>query len=273
MVRINTLLSALVLFSLSCLVNSEEINYLIVEDIAEPFQIANDGQSKGGIVSDIVDQIFADSSYTVKHRSLPLNRLYSVIESGELKNWITYDAKVWSSLKQWRQLVNEPLFPVNHTYLTCQKEPLLQINSADDIKQQRIAVIKGFDYPGLRELSKRSQLELVPVSNYVQGISLAALSRVNGFVEMDLRVRYTLKTASIDQTCLQFVDMSPIIPAYSIYLSTDKNDASGVNGFAKKRIKELKKSGFITEVLKRYTSPHTRLPANSSAGLLKAEQG
>lgn len=273
MVRINTLLSALVLFSLSCLVNSEEINYLIVEDIAEPFQIANDGQSKGGIVSEIVDEIFAGSSYTVKHRALPLNRLYTVIESKDLKNWIIYDAKVWNVLKQWRQLVDEPLFPVSHSYLTCRNTPSTQINSVNDIKQQRIAVIKGFDYPELSELSKKSQLELISVSNYVQGINLAALSRVDGFVEMDLRMRFTIKTASINHPCLQFVDMSPIIPAYSIYLSTDKNDASGVNGFAKKRIKELKKSGFITEVLKRYTSPHTRLPANSSAGLLKAEQG
>ena len=273
MVRIITLLSALGLYSLSGLVFCEEVNYLIVEEIAEPFQIASNGQSKGGVVSDIIDEVFKGSPYTVKHRSLPLNRLYTEVESGELKNWITYDAKVWGGLKQWRKLVNESLFPVTHTYLTCRSNSLIQINSVNDIKQQRIAIIKGFDYPELYELRKKSQLELVSVNNYAQGINLAALSRVDGFVEMDLRVRFTIKTASIDQPCLQFVDMSHIIPAYSIYLSTDKNNTSGINGFASKRLKELKENGFITEILKRYTTSPAPLPGSSSAAVLKAGRG
>ena len=252
---------------------SEEVHYLIVEDIAEPFQIANNGQSKGGVVSDIVDEIFAGSSYTLIHHSLPLNRLYSVIETGKFKTWIVYDAKVWNSLKRWRQLVDEPLFPVSHTYLTCRQASPMQINSVNDIKQKRIAIIKGFDYPELDELKKKNQLELVSVSNYVQGINLAALSRVDGFVEMDLRVRFTIKTASIDQPCLQFVDMSHIIPDYSIYLSTDKNDTSGINGFASKRLKELKKNGVITEILKRYTTSPDPPPGNSSASVLNTTRG
>mgnify|MGYP000607373891 CR=1 FL=1 len=202
---------------------SEDVNYLVVDEIAKPFQITHDGQSQGGIVSDIVDKIFEDSPYTIKRQTLPLNRLYSVIESGEVKNWIAYDSKVWNSLKMWRHLIDEPLFPVTHSFLTCQNGMHPPINSVDDIKQQRIAIIKGFDYPELEVLQKKNQLELVSVNNYTQGIKLTALNRVDGFAEMDLRLRFTIKNESISQPCLHFTDMSQIIPSYSIYLSADKN--------------------------------------------------
>ncbi len=232
---------------------AEEITYLIVEDISKPFQITDDGISKGGIISDIIDEIFKDSEYTVKHHVLPVKRLYKVVESEEINNWITYDAKAWNSLSRWGDFIDIPLFSVNHTYLTCQKDTHKKITSRKDIEGQNLAVIKDFDYPELNQLKDRGQLHLTPVTNYQQGISLTGLNRVDGFVEMELRLRFTIKQESLGKPCFQFIDMSKIIPVYPIYLTTGKHNKSGINEFAAKRINELKESGTIDAILSRYT--------------------
>ncbi|MFD2231258.1 substrate-binding periplasmic protein [Alkalimarinus sediminis] len=253
MIKIITILSSLILYASASQAFGEEVNYLIVEDLSVPFQVTEQGESKGGIITDIVDEVFKDSSYTVKHHVLPLNRLYKMIESRELQNWIAYDAKAWNSLSQWGEFVPEPLFSVNHTYLTCKENPPLHFESADDINNQKIATIRGFINPELSELEKNDKLSLVPVDEYLQGINLAALSRVDGFVEMELRIRFNMQRESINEPCLKFVDMSQIIPAYSIYFSTDKHNNTGLNQFVNNRIKTLKGTGKIDQMMGQYT--------------------
>lgn len=253
MFKIITKLSVLILCTYIAQVSGEEVNYLIVEDISMPFQVTHEGESNGGIISDIVDEVFSGSPHTVKYHVLPLNRLYKMVESGELKNWIAYDAKVWNSLNQWGDFVPEPLFSVNHTYLTCREDAPTQINSASEINNQNIAIIKNFDYPELSKLQKDNQLNLTSVDGYSQGINLAALNRVDGFVEMELRIRFNIKRESINNPCLQFVDMSQIIPAYSIYFSTDKSNNTGINEYVNQKIKTLKKTGEINKLMERYT--------------------
>ena len=232
---------------------SDEINYLIVEDITRPFQVTDKDLSKGGIISDIIDEIFKGSEHTVKHQVLPLKRLYNMIESRAVTNWIAYDAKVWNSLSKWGDFVDEPLFSVNHAYLTCQKNSFKQIHSAEDIKTHTIAVIKDFNYPELAPLQQDKTIQLQPVKSYKQGINLAGLNRVDGFVEMELRLRFNIQQESQGKPCFRFIDMSEIIPEYSIFLSLDKYGQSGLNTFVKKRIKALKKAGVIETILERYT--------------------
>ncbi|UZE96611.1 substrate-binding periplasmic protein [Alkalimarinus alittae] len=231
---------------------SEEVNYLIVEGKSPPFQITHEGKSNGGIITDIVKEVFNGSPYTVKYHVLPLNRLYKIVESGQLDNWIAYDAKAWNSLSQWGDFVSEPLFSVNHTYLTCKKNPPAQIKSVSELSHQNIAIIRDFIHPELNELEDSHLLNLVPVENYSQGINLAALNRVDGFVEMELRIRFNIKNELTNNSCFQFVYMGDIIPTYSIYFSTDKRNTD-INTFVNKRIKALKKANEIDKIMSRYT--------------------
>lgn len=253
----NLLTNRTVVCVLACLFSanacSEVVNYLVVEDISKPFQITENNVSKGGIVSDIVDEIFKDSKYTIKRHILPLKRLYKVIESGEMTNWIAYDAKAWNSLSQWGTFIDEPLFPVNHAYLTCQKNGPTKITSTKDIETHNLAIIRNFDYPELNKLEKAGKLSLSPVDDYQQGISLAGLNRVDGFIEMELRLRFSIQQEKLNKPCFQFIDMSKVIPEYSIYLSIDKNNVSGLSEFALQRINKLKKTHSIDDILHRYT--------------------
>lgn len=230
----------------------EEINYLVVEDISEPFQITENNESKGGIVSDIIDEIFKGSQYSITRHVLPLKRLYKLVESGEVTNWIAYDAKVWNALSQWGNFVDEPLFPVNHTYLTCQQDAPVQISSSKDIETHNVAIIKNFDYPELTQLQQAGKLSLTSVDGYQQGINLAGLNRIDGFIEMELRLRFNIQQEQLNKPCFQFIDMSQVIPEYSIYLTIDKNN-NVLNSFAKQRIKKLKEAGAIDSILDSYT--------------------
>ena len=248
------LVGALLSLSLSNKAYSDQINYLIVDDIAKPFQITDEHISKGGIISDIIDEIFKDSEHTVKHQVLPLKRLYQLLDSKAVTNWIAYDARVWNSLSKWGNFVDEPLFSVNHTYLTCQKNMTPKIGSADNIKSHNIAIIENFRYPELTLLEESNVIQLHPVKNYRQGIDLASLNRVDGFVEMEMRLRYSIQQEIVSMPCFRFVDMSQIIPEYSIYLSYDKQDKNGVKEFVNMRIKALKKAGIIDSIINFYTS-------------------
>ena len=232
---------------------SDQINYLIVEEIARPFQITGDSISKGGIISDIIDEVFKGSEHTVKHHVLPLKRIYKLLESKEITDWVAYDARAWNSLSKWGDFVEEPLFSVNHAYLTCQQNMTSQIKSAENIKSHNIAIIENFRYPELSLLQENKTIQLHPVKNYQQGINLARLNRVDGFVEMELRLRYNLQQEAVSKPCFRFVDMSQIIPAYPIYLSYDNQSKKGIKEFVNKRIKELKKTGVIDSIVNFYT--------------------
>ena len=239
--------------TLSSAVYCDQITYLIVDDIAKPFQITEEHISKGGIISDIIDAIFKGSEHTVKVQVLPVKRLYKMVETNAVSDWIAYDARVWNSLSEWGDFVEEPLFSVNHAYLTCHQNMSQQINSADHIKSHNIAIIENFKYPELTLLQENKTIKLHPVKNYQQGIHLAGLNRVDGFVEMELRLRYNLQQEVVSKPCLRFVDMSQIIPAYPIYLSYDSQDKKGIKEFVNKRIKALKKAGVIDSILNAYT--------------------
>lgn len=248
--------SLAVLFGWLCCTSvwSDQVHYMVVEEISRPFQITDNNTSKGGIVSDIVDEIFKDSDYTLKYHILPLKRLYKMIERGEVKNWIAYDAKVWNALSEWGDFVDVPLFTVKHAYLTCEAGSPMQINSSSDIRAHNVAIIHGFDYPELSQLQKQGGIQLQTVKSYQQGINLVGLNRVNGFVEMELRLRYNMQKESLGKPCFQFVDMSQIIPAFSIYLSIDKHSNNGLYQFTEQRIKALKNAGKVDTVLSRYSN-------------------
>jgi polar amino acid transport system substrate-binding protein len=258
---LNNQLSSLIL---ACLFSTtawcDEINYLVVEDISKPFQITENNESKGGIVSDIIDEIFKDSEHTITSHVLPLKRLYKLVKSGEIKNWIAYDAKVWNALSQWGNFVEEPLFSVNHTYLTCQQNAPIKITSSKDIETRNLAIIKNFDYPELTQLQQTGKLNLTSVEGYQQGIKLAGLNRIDGFVEMELRLRFNIQQEQLNKPCFRFINMSQVIPEYSIYLTIDKNNNT-LNNFAEQRIKELKEAGTINSILDRYTQ--TKLLSSS----------
>ncbi|WP_097460740.1 substrate-binding periplasmic protein [Mangrovitalea sediminis] len=233
-------------------VYASTINYLVVQSRSEPFQVANAGKSAGGIITDIVQAVFAGSAYDLRVRVLPVNRLIFTVNKGVFNNWVAYDAKPWPHLKRRELLINEPLFRVHHVALTCRRD-FPKLSSLRDLAGLQLAVLKHFDYLGLDKARQAGLVREVGVSDYESGIRMAALGRVDGFVEMDIRLRYHLKHWKGQRpTCLHRVDFSAIIPDYDIYLAVDRNMPSEDRRFISERLSVLKANGTIDRIVERY---------------------
>ena len=58
---------------------ASDVNYLILEALAEPFQITENHESKGGVITDIVKQLFANSEHNIYSNVLPIRRMGTML--------------------------------------------------------------------------------------------------------------------------------------------------------------------------------------------------
>jgi polar amino acid transport system substrate-binding protein len=245
--------SVFFIIGLNELVQAEnrQLNYLVVDSIASPFQITQAGISKGGIITDIVNELFQDSSYQLNTKVFPIKRIYKTLEVGMKEIWIAYDAKPWKSLSYWGNFIHIPLFSIKHSLLTC-SDSLKRIDSADSLEASTLAVLKNFRYPELKTLQKQHRLALYPVSDYVSGFHMVQLKRLSGFVEMDVRLRYNLANFKPKAPCFRFLNMDKIIAPYDIYLSVSKSASTKLKTFIKTGLLSLQNNGKIKAIIHRY---------------------
>ncbi|MDG9671084.1 transporter substrate-binding domain-containing protein [Hahella sp. CR1] len=231
----------------------QEITYYIVEDLASPFQIASEGVNKGGLITDLVEIIFRDTPLQLVPKPLPVNRLHRVIREDTETVWLAYDAKVWNSLTDVGDFVEEPLFTVNHALLTCNDHPK-SIAGEADLLGMTLVILDNFNYPELRRMEARRALTLTGVEKYEQGFRLTAAGRVDGFVEMEIRLRYNLAQESEPPSdCYRFVNMDAVIPPYDIYLSLSKQASPELRDMVTQRVRQIKGSEDYKQVFARYT--------------------
>ncbi|MBK8971605.1 MAG: ABC transporter substrate-binding protein [Hahellaceae bacterium] len=232
------------------------LNYLMVDSKSRPFQI-EDGEFEGGdgIITDIVYALVSNSpEFRIESNSYPVLRVQNMIQTGKVKNWIVYNAKVWNTFAKEGRFLDVPLFEVTHSLATC-SDVLTEITSGDALKGHTLAILNGFDYPELVPLEDEGGLKLLPVDTYRPGFELVTRQRVTGFVEMDLRLKYNASQAKIQAACLRYLDLSRVIPPFSIYLEVDRNMPEDVVGRLESRLKQMKAEGEIVRIVDRYIKP------------------
>lgn len=131
--------------AVSAATTAEEVNYYVIADQARPFQIEQQGQQHAGIVTDIVNAIFANSDYKVNFHTYPFKRMISVLEAGGEENWLTYGSPDWGRV-QSENLSKEPIYTVKHVLVSSSDAPF-KFNTMQDIKGRSIVLLLGFDYP------------------------------------------------------------------------------------------------------------------------------
>ncbi len=229
------------------------INYLVVEDLSMPFQIAQDGQHLGGIISDVATEVFRNSDYHLEPRTFPIKRLHRFVREGDSGVWLGYDAKVWHSLSDMGDYIEPSLFPVKYSLTTCYIE-LTKVDNPNSIRGAQFAILDNFLYPELDRLSQNKLLTLIPVESYTRGFILTTAKRVTGFVEMDIRLKYNFNRLLQPSGCTKFVDFSAIIKAFDIYLILSKNAPEEIRQFITRQVTKLKSDGTINAILKRYAT-------------------
>ena len=247
-------LTALVLITLCphTFAHHHEINYLIVDKLSAPFQLVNNMTSKGGIVTRIVEKAVARTDKQLKHIVSSPSRNKRLKKN--LKTpWITYSAKVWQPDLSNARFVDVPLFDVRHSAVSCSPR-LTKVSEAQDLIGRKLAILKKFDYPELEPLATEGALNLVPVNNYEQGFMLTKHGRVDGFVEMTMRLQYhmgQMQASSQDPSseCYRTIDLSPIIKPFPIYLLVSKKLDDDNFKRLSATVRKMKQSGEIAQLI------------------------
>lgn len=254
-IRVSVRASIFVLLcALSTLARAEtpNLNYLVVNGISAPFQIASENASNGGIITEIVEALASRAGYTLTTTIGSVERIDTIIKYGQQQPWIAYTAKVWPYLKEHFNYLEVPLFEVQHSLLTC--DPQMQtIDGTTTLLGKHFAILKGFDYPEIMRLASQGELEITTVRNYQQGFDLVQYQRVNGFVEMDIRAKYNLGKYNRQDPCLHFADLGRVIPPYHIYLAVSRDVSRAQTLKLETELEALIKEGFVADVIERHT--------------------
>ncbi len=228
------------------------VNYLVVDEKTQPFQLVSEGLSRGGIISDIVDALFADSAYVVKHHVMPVNRVQQSVADFKVQSWITFGSPVWSSFGDRGERVGVPLFETRHVMVTCNPAAPSRIASVDDLAGLSIVTLRHFDYLELSRAIEGGLVRSIPVDRYAAGLELVRLGRVDGFIEMVSRLRYHQAELEGDHSCIREVDASAIIPKYPIHLYVDSRWPTVFKNFVAQRLEMMANTGELERIFSRY---------------------
>ncbi|NOH60964.1 ABC transporter substrate-binding protein [Vibrio sp. RE88] len=230
----------------------KEINYYVIANQAQPFQIEEHGEKHSGIVTDIVKEIFNDSeAYTLHYHTYPFKRMISILEAGGEPNWITYGSPNWGNV-QSENLSEQPIYTVKHALVTSEKVSF-KFEDMSSLANKGVVLLLGFDYPELTPYIEQGSVEEIRVNDY--SAAFRVLNKLPGdtaFVEMESRVKYYLNHLSYEQDAFHIQAFSQVIPDYSIYLAFSSQMDEDVQAYINARLKELRQSGKLDEIIKTY---------------------
>jgi polar amino acid transport system substrate-binding protein len=227
---------------------AEPLRYYVVDANAAPFQITENGASTGGIITKIVEALAPKLDAPLKTHVAVSKRIENLLSREQNYDWITYHAKVWNALSKG-EIIDEPLFYVRHALMHCNPE----LKAPVDLSQMHIAIINGFRYPELSAMELDGKLSLLETRDYSQAIELIGLGRVNGFVEMGIRLEYQLQQLDNKKDCLSLSDISHIIPPYAIYIAVNASMDEAIKTKIKTELQLMRSNGSIEKIWSQYS--------------------
>jgi polar amino acid transport system substrate-binding protein len=227
------------------------INYMVIQDQAQPFQNHQNKKDHSGIITDIIRKIFTSPQYQIKIHTLPFNRMISMLEKGDLKNWITFGSPNWPGI-QSANLSHLPVFKVRHSLLTSSKQNF-DINSAEDIFGKTMVLLHGFDYPGLEAHIANKDIKAIKVKSYKSAFKVVnRLKEKAGFVEMDIRIKYNLKMLALAEQDYHWHNFSKVITDYNLHLAMSPSFDKALQQHVEAQLAELKELGILEEIINSY---------------------
>jgi len=228
-----------------------EINYMVIQDQAQPFQNHQNKKHHTGIITDIVKKIFSGSQYKLKIHTLPFNRMISMLEKGDIENWITFGSPNWPGV-QSANLSTLPVFNVQHSLLTSTQQKL-DINSATDLFGKTVILLHGFDYPGLEEYIADKRIKAIKVKSYKSAFKVVnRLKGKAGFVEMDVRIKYNLKMENLSAQNYNLHNFSKVIDDYDLHLAMSPTFDKELQQHLEKSLDKLYQSGRLEKIINAY---------------------
>ncbi|MEQ6289113.1 hypothetical protein ACFPAG_00575 [Vogesella sp. GCM10023246] len=236
---------------------AEDISYMVIEQV-EPFQIATqDNPLHGGVVTEIVRQVFQGSQYQLHPVVAPAPRLDAMRSNGQLPNWLSYGATPW--LQPGWQLSQRALFSWRHVLAVPKSSPF-RYRKLSDLFGKPLILMNGYDYPGLdKYLRSKSGVGRISDQRALsQGSAIRMLQarRGIGLVDTDMRLVYNLRQQGLSPADFRFYDLSAVIPIVDIHLMYDRSLPEPVRTLIDRRLAELQQSGQLAAIVQHYRLPH-----------------
>jgi hypothetical protein len=250
----------LLLFSCGIYAEPQQLTYLVLADTVEPLMITTDKDPmSGGIVTDVVREIFRDPSYIVNPLVVPWQRMS--LERRNRDNWIMYGSP--SQCKPGSGCV----FSVNqvvqfeHVVVTL-KTNQLKLPKVEDLFGKRLLLVENFHYPGLDQYLKtptdvQGSGQISDLRSFTPASALKMLRHQRGdaFVDWRLRVLYNLQEAGLTLNEVRLDDFSQVIPTQGIHLFYSDNLPAETGRFINKRLAGMTKDGTLSRIVQSYVSP------------------
>jgi polar amino acid transport system substrate-binding protein len=244
-----TLFITFSLNSYSASISKKQLNYVTIDNTAEPFQIDYTGSKRKGLITDIFEEIvqalYRNQNYVTV--SAPFLRAMKIMRESNQYKWVCYGAKEWSNI-QGRNLSKEPLFQVNHQLVTRKG---FKFKSIKDIFNKRIVLINGFAYPGLDKYIRNKKIDVLIVNSHASALRALMIGRAEAFPEIKIRAVYHIKKQKRNIKDFKFHDFSKYIKNYNFHLAFSDGMKSEIPKFDKE-IKRLRKEKFIRKAISKY---------------------
>lgn len=236
--------------SLAATFDKNQLNYFVISNTAEPFQIEERGNSTKGIVTDILNAVLIESGQKAIYNTveLPFLRMLKEMEANNKSRWINYGAKPWGGVQSQR-LSKEPLFKVNHKLLTLKET---KFKSIKDLFGKRIVLITGFEYPGIMKYIKEKKIDLLVVNTHKAALNAILVGRAQAFPEIGVRALYHIKKEKMRTSKFKLHNFGKYVKSYNFHLSY----SLGIKAFEVRKIdqaiKRLRKKKTLKKIISKY---------------------
>lgn len=230
---------------------AEDVAYMVIEKQARPLQIEEYSHNHSGIITDVVNELFAGSKHRLTVNTLPFKTMIEDLQAGRYMNWLTFGSPSWSGV-QAENLSTQPLLTVTHSLTTTASNPVI-FKDIRDLYGKTAILLEGFDYPGLEEHIKPGGIRVVRVKNYPLAFKMLDRLGSRGFlVEMELRVLYNLRQEGLNIKDYKLQDFSSVIAPYDIHLAMPSHMPEEVQAHINKGLVTMRESGRLQEIINKY---------------------
>ncbi|HYE00193.1 MAG TPA: transporter substrate-binding domain-containing protein [Alphaproteobacteria bacterium] len=197
-----------------------EAHYFVIDNV-RPLQIGTpDSPMQGGLVTEVVAEIFRDSPHTLAVTYAPWPRVEKLMET--TPNFLTYG---WDGDPKYRQTAVS-MFPWRNVIIS-PKASDFRFTRVEDLYDRMVILMYGYDYVGLDEhLSSRTPGGRIHDSrpkSQAEALQMLLAGRGVAFVELAPRALYIIREAGLDPSGFKFQDFSSVVKPVPTHLMMDRN--------------------------------------------------
>ena len=236
------------------------VTYLILAETVEPLMIVRpDDPMAGGIFTEIVKQVFANSDYVIEPKVMPWQRMTTELRQRD--NWIMHGAPAFFEPDIPYELSRVPVFPFNHIAVTLRDHDF-SIRQPQDIFGRTVILVENFHYAGLDAyLAHPAAGSGSGVVKSVRAFSPAGTLRMLKHRRGDVvfgwqaRLLYNLSSAGLSLDEVRFQDASSIIPTQNLHFAYSPRWPASFKAFVNTRLQMLQNEGALNTIFQKYNEP------------------